>query len=103
MLPSESAPVTSEPDDLPASLLDLSKHQILIRRPERSETRGVWGVTPQERSKDLLVGASGFLGDPPQTRFLASLGALSWVVLHHSGNLQPAERLEENLEEAIYA
>jgi hypothetical protein len=32
----------------------------------------------------MLVRSSAFLGDPPpDPRFLASLGALSWVELHH--------------------
>jgi hypothetical protein len=62
----------------------------IIRRPERSVARGVWGAGPQGTA-DLLpltisqfaaldVQSSYFLGDPPpDPRFLASLGALPSV------------------------
>jgi hypothetical protein len=39
---------------------------------------------PSKRSPGVTGGSSDFLGDPPpDPRFLASLGAQSWVELHH--------------------
>jgi hypothetical protein len=70
-----------------------------IRRVGAKCARGFWKDTPQERcwsettegpiwcldrSKGPVCGSSDFLGDPPpDPRFLASLGALSWADLHH--------------------
>ena len=43
-----------------------------------------WAVFGALFSEGPAGGSSDFLGDPPPNpRFLASLGALSWAELHH--------------------
>jgi hypothetical protein len=62
-----------------------------IGRPERSEPRGVLGVSPSEEGLKTKANREfdDFLGDPPPgPRFLASLGTLSLVELDHCSLLE---------------
>jgi hypothetical protein len=58
-----------------------SRFEILKPRVHGAQSRAI--LPP-----DLADGSSVFLGDPPpDPRFFASLGVLSWVELHHCRNV----------------